>query len=181
MAKRGRKPYSQAKALAVANIRDTYSSLRRRIKNIEKKYGTAPFAVREYHRRGLDTLSTKGKSFEELNKMLEDVEYVSGLSSSYVSGVKNYERVIKPILDLKEIDEDIPSKIFELYGRLVEEKRVLELFKYQTLETIGDLVMGGYSDKEISDNITALYESLVGGKGVDVSSGFQYKGKVRRY
>lgn len=180
MAKRGRKPYSQAKSVAIASIRDIYKGLRRRIKNIEAKYGET-FATKEYYSRGLDKLSTKGLSQEQLGKLLRDVEYVSSLPSSYVSGVKNYLNVIQPILDLKDVSESLPSEIFEIYGRLVEEKRVLELFKYQVLETITDLVMGGYTKEEIADNITGLYETLISGKGVKVSNGFQYGGKVRRY
>ena len=179
MAKRGRKPYSQAKSIAVANIRDIYGGLKKRIANIEKKYGET-FATKQFHERGLDKLSTKGMSLEDLERTLRDVEYVSSLPSSYVSGVKNYQNIIQPILDLKDVSESLPRDIFEIYGRLVEEKRVLELFKYQVLETITDLVVGGYSKEEIAANITSLYENLVSGKGVDVSSGFEYNKTIRR-
>lgn len=179
MAKRGRKPYSQAKSLAIQNIRDIYRGLKRRITNIEEKYGET-FATKQFHERGLDNLSTKGLSLEELGKVLQDVEYVSSLPSSYVAGVKNYQNIIQPILDLKEVSDSLPRDIFEIYGRLVEEKRVLELFKYQVLETITDLVIGGYSKEEIAENIRGLYENLVSGKGVDVSNGFEYSRGVRR-
>lgn len=178
MAKRGRPKQSEARKALVDNINKVFDKLKDRIPRVEARFGKT-FGVEEFYNRGLDTRSVKGLSMEELSKLYRDVSYVEGLGTTRVSGVEHLMNVIQPILDLKDVSESLPRDIFEIYGRLVEEKRILENFKYQVLETIADLVIGGFSKKEIAENIRSLYETIVGGKGVDVSSGFQYSGKVR--
>ena len=133
----------------------------------------------EYYNRGLDKFSVKGvNDFNELNKLRREIEYVESLPSSKVAGVKNYERIIKPILDLEDVSESLPRDIFEIYGRMVDESAIYEMYKYQVLETITDLVVGGYTKKEIAENVRALYEHLTSKRGVDVENGFSFSRKV---
>lgn len=178
MARRGRPKYSEARKELTNNIQKMFNKLKDRIPRVEARYGKT-FGVSEFYNRGLDTRSVKGLSMEELSKLYRDVSYVEGLGTTSIAGVKHLENVIQPILDLKDVNENIPREIFEIYGRLVEENGMLEHFKYQVLETVADLVVGGFTKKEIADNIRSLYETIIGKKGVDVSSGFQYDGKVR--
>ena len=192
MAKRRGRPFSrsQAEAKAIKEIQTKYYKLRARINRIEEKYGALHYgdtnkgsAVEQFYDRGLQDFSVKGKGLDELNKMRLDIEYISGLKTSYIKGAENYMKYVNEWVDLYDSDRDAYNKIFTLYNRLVEENELTEKFKYQIIEEIYTMeeTMGHLTEKEkymrIKEIFNQLYESsqgdVLGGKGYEVG------GKVR--
>ena len=167
---------------AVKELRYSYEKLKRRIKAIEKRYGEIP-SVKEFYDRGLDKLSTRGKSLEDIEILQQDINYLSGLKTSYVSGASAFEEHIKPLLELFDTDKDAYNKIMYIYNRMVEEYSILDKFKYQVLDMIGDLTMTGRTTKEIADVVRDMYEQMYeqAMEGNENEYGWKYSfgGKVR--
>ena len=165
--RRGRPLDSEARTEAVRQFREAYNKLKARMKRIEKRFGTSP-ALEEYKSRGLGNASTKGKSIEDIAKMRDNVEYISGLKTSTVKGVEAYEQSIAPLLELYNSNRDVYDKIMYIYNRMVEENQILEKFKYEVLDMIADLSMREVSVKEIYEVAEQfyrdLYESSVSGE-----------------
>lgn len=183
MAKRGRPLQSQARTQAVKEIRALYNKLKRRIENIQERYGDLP-AVEIYHQKGLSSFSTKGKSLEQLNNLRLDVEYVSGLKTSYTKGASNYQKYVAEWLDLYEKDRGAYDQIMMLYNRLVEENELAEKFKYQVIEEIYTLLEteGNLSTEELSYRIRNKFKEMyLNTRIIDLLGGSSYEtgGKVR--
>lgn len=180
--KRGRPPQSQARAEAVKNLRDSLNKLRARIKRVEARYGKTP-SIEEYYKRQLDKLSTRNKSLEEIGKMQEEVDYISGLKTTYVEGAGAFEEHIQPLIELYEVDKDTYNKIYYIYNRMVEEYAILEKFKYQVLDLIGDMAMSERTSKEIYEVVRDFYDELYEGEMEDTTGTYGYRynygGKVR--
>lgn len=184
MARRGRKPYrTEAEIEAIKELRGLYTKLRRRILNIQKRYGDLP-AVETFYNKGLNEFSTKGKSLEQLANMRLDVEYVSGLKTSYTKGASNYQQYVAEWLDLYDKDRETYDRIMTLYNRLVEENELAEKFKYQVIEEIFTLVetRGDLSPQELSYMIRNKFDELYLNTRIeDLLGGSSYEtgGKVR--
>lgn len=196
MAKRGR-PFkrSQAEILAIKELKAKYYKLKNRIERISEKYGGSVLnqrtgrygempAVDLFYEKGLDKFSVKDKSLSELKILRADIEYVSGLKTSYVKGAQNYQNYVAEWIDLYDKDKDAYDKIMTLYNRLVEENELTEKFKYAVIEEIYTMyeTRGEISPAEayahIKDFFDSLYlnsriEDLIGGQGYEVG------GKVR--
>ena len=199
-AKKGRVSINtpERKAL-VSVIQKEYKRLKKKIEKIEAKYGSEIPSVEAYHRAKLDDFSVRGMDIDELKKAQEDIEYIGGSyvpanngAKSYyeggfktleASGTQKYIEYIEPWLSLDDGEggETRPyyEKIKRMYERLVEGNLILEKFKYQVLETITDLVMADYDEKEIYRIVDELHETLFqndmeGKRGVV----FEYGGKV---
>lgn len=182
MAKRGRKPLSEARAMAVKELRNVYAKLRARVNRVQAKYGETP-AIEEYYKRGLDKLSTKGLELEDINNLRIDIDYISSLKTTYMEGAEHYSKYVSEWVELYENDRGMYNRIMMLYNRLVEENELVEKFKYQVIEDIYTMVeKGGATNKEIyskvKDAFNDLYlntriEDLVGG------SSYETGGKVR--
>lgn len=157
--KRGRPLDSEARTEAVKEFREAYNKLKARMKRIEKRFGTSP-ALEEYYSRGLGSASTKGKSIEDIAKMRDNVEYISGLKTSTVKGVEAYEQSIAPLLELYDSNRNVYDKIMYIYNRMVEENQILEKFKYEVLDMIADLSMREVSTREIYEIIEQFYRDL---------------------
>lgn len=157
--KRGRPLDSEARTEAVREFREAYNKLKARMQRIEKRFGTSP-ALKEYYDRGLGKASTKGKTIEEIAKMKDNVEYISGLKTSTVKGVEAYEQSIAPLLDLYDSNRDVYDQIMYIYNRMVEENQILEKFKYEVLDMIADLSMREVSVKEIYEIAEQFYRDL---------------------
>lgn len=183
MAKRGRKPYSQAKFEATQEVRRLYNKLQRRIKNIQQRYGDLP-AVETFYNKGLQDFSTKGKTLEQLNNIRLDIEYVSSLKTSYAKGASNYQKYVSEWVDLYDKDREAYDKIMMLYNRLVEENELAEKFKYQVIEEIYTLIetRGELTPEELSYMIRQKFnEMYLNTRIEDLLGGSSYEtgGKVR--
>jgi hypothetical protein len=180
--RRGRPPLSEARAEAVRQLRDSLNKLRARVKRVEKRFGVTP-ALQEYYKRGLDKLSTKNKTLEELGKMQADIDYISGLKTTYVEGARAYDEHIAPLLEVYKVDKDTYDKIMYIYNRMVEEYGILEKFKYQVLDMVSDMAMVGATTKEIAEVVRDMYDQMYEGDMEGVSNeygyGFSFGGKVR--
>lgn len=179
--KRGRPLDSQARTVAVQELRSEYQNLKRRIQNIEKKYGRTIPAVEEYYKRGLDKLSTNKKSLEQIGELRKDVDYLSNLGTSKVRGAQSYIEHIEPLIELYKDPEtrETYDKITNMYNRMVEEMGILEKFKYQVLDMLADLFMADVDPTEIADTVRRAYDTLYENDGVGKYE-FQFGGQVRR-
>lgn len=179
--KRGRPLQSQARTVAVQDLRREYQNLKRRIQNIEKKYGKTVPAVEQYYEKGLDKLSTKGKSIEKLGELRKDIDYLSGLSTSTLKGAENFIQHIEPIISLYDdpFTRGVYDTIMTMYNRMVEEVGILEKFKYQILDMVSELVMEDVDKEKIADTVRQYYREIYENDGVG-NYEFQYGGKVRR-
>ena len=182
MAKRGRKPLSEARAMAVKELRDVYSKLRARVQRVERRFGKTP-AIQEYYNRGLNKLSTKGKTIEDIAKLRIDVEYIEGLKTTTVKGAKTYDENVAKWIDMYENDKGSYNRMMMLYNRMVEENELVEKYKYQVMEEIYNMVEDGKaSNLEISQKAMSLFNDLYMNTRIeDLIGGSKYEtgGKVR--
>lgn len=187
MAKRGR-PFkrSQAEIHAISEITKQYRKLKRRISNISKKYGedTIP-SVEHFYKKGLDRFSVKNKNLQELNKLRADIEYVSGLKTSYVKGAEKYTKYVAEWKNLFYSDRGLYNKIMTLYNRLVEENELAEKFKYKIIEEIYTMyeTRGEMSPDEQYLHIREFFEELYLNSSIEdliKGDGYEIGGKVRK-
>lgn len=179
----GKFKYSQARTVAVEDLRKEYQKLRNRIERIKDKYGDEIPAVKSYYEAGLDKFSTKGKDLDAIVKLREQVDYVSNLRTAKMtgSGIKDYITYVEPVIELYKSPEtrDVYDKITNMYNRMVEEMNILEKFKYQVLEMLTDLFMADVNPAEIADTVRRAYDTLYENDGVGKYE-FQFGGQVRR-
>lgn len=182
MAKRGRKPLSEARAMAVKELRNVYAKLRARVNRVQAKYGETP-AIEEYYNRGLDRLSTKGLEIEDINKLKIDVDYISSLKTTYMEGAEHYNKYVAEWVDLYENDRSTYNRIMMLYNRMVEENELVEKFKYQVMEDIYTMVeKEGATNKEVYTRVKEAFNELyMNTRMEDLLGGSSYEtgGKVR--
>lgn len=182
MAKRGRKPLSEARAVAVKELRNAYAKLRARVSRVQAKYGETP-AIEEYYNRGLDKLSTKNLEIEDINKLKIDVDYISSLKTTYMAGAERYDKYVAKWVDMYENDRSTYNRVMMLYNRMVEENELVEKFKYQVIEDIYTMVeKEGATNKEIYIKVReAFNEMYLNTRIEDLLGGSSYAtgGKVR--
>ena len=112
--------------------------------------------------------SVKGKNVTQLQTIYNRLKYINDLKTSTLKGAKKFQEKVEPLLnkvfkhDYYEKGEDdkkiYRNKVFELYGKFVDEKFLLEKFRYEILDYIEENIEK--SEEELRDELNDLYNEL---------------------
>ena len=143
----------------VKDIQRLRRNINRRLERISKptNYGASNRAVSSYS--NIEQPSTlRGKSVDELKSLRRQL---LNFDQKQFSKVKGYEQYKKFENTFEDLDEDEAQRVWELYGKNVEEKRFLQRYKYEVLQTISEGVRKGNADKTIRTKINKQYKELL--------------------
>lgn len=142
-----------------AENRKLIRNLKRRIHNLNKKYGATP-ATSKLISMGTP-LYTKGLTLQQLKDQKRDLIYISGLKTSYVKGMKSFtEHWEKIDTFFKEKGEYTKDKFWEIYNKFVEEHAIMHAYKYDITEIIYANMQDGKSEEQIYDNLNKLFNAI---------------------
>ena len=182
--------YSAVRMELAKKVQNTYTNLINRIKRIENKGWLTP-ARTALEEKGLDKISVKNLTSEQLGQMLNDLTEISQYPTSRLTGKKsrtaleNYNKYVARWINLFDNDKDTYDRVMKIYGRMVNENEWTEHVKYQVLEELMDRVgVSGMNDEALHNYIRMLVDNAYKTSeriNADIQGGRAYaiNGKVR--
>lgn len=153
-------------------IKKLVSNIKRRIKRVVKKYGQTP-GTRRALKNG--TLNAKVKKLNEtqLKEKLRELKYINSLKTTRVKESGYYTKTFKAIEDFLKDNPGYSDKFWEIYNKLVEEKRIQNYYKYDVMDIISQSLSYGTTDYE--DIAKAIDDALANESNEDEEGDDDYE------
>lgn len=151
------KPKSERSILAAEN-RKLIRKVTRRIGNLNKRFGVTP-ATKKLIEMNVP-MYTKGLTLQQLKNQRRDLLYFSGLKTSYVKGMKSFEKHWKKIENYFEAVPESKDKFWELYNKFVEEHVIMMNYKYDITEVIYAGMSEGKTEEQIVKELDTLFNAI---------------------
>lgn len=129
-------------------------NITRRLERVKKNYGISNSAVSSYEKLDVPK-SLRGVDLDELRKIRKEL---MSYNERKFSTVKGYKKFLEFEDAFEGLEADEKQRVWELYGKFVEEKRFLQNYKYEALQVIAENVYQDNSDLSIRRKINKLYE-----------------------
>ena len=134
-------------------IKRLVKNIKRRVSRVIKKYGSTPGTDRVAKSKSLN-YKVKGLNEKELRDKLRELKYIDSLKTTFMEGVKQYNQNFKGIKQFLDDNPDYKDKFWELYNKLIEEKRIQNYYKYDVMDIIAESISYGVDDYEaVADTI----------------------------
>lgn len=169
---------SEAEKIQVKkDIRNLKSKIRLRLKNIEKRFGKNAEPLSSF--KQLDLAKNIGKLNDA--QLLHQRRLLSQFNNKQFTRVRGYQHYKdwKKSYDIVDLTEKEESIMWELYNKYVEENKIAEHYKYETLQVISEELESGSTAYEIHERLNELYASEIGlDQNTDIPFSTRFK---RRY
>lgn len=150
------------------DIRRIEKNLKQRVAHIEAREDLPQFGAESFRKfeeklhRKLDGNLLSSLTEAELRTLHRDIRYINDLKSTSIKGAEMARDKYIPVKDkLDALSPEIRNKFWEIYGKLVDENRLLEQFKYDIMGADINLIYGGTQADEIVDTIRELYDTTL--------------------
>lgn len=164
------KKYTYGQKQLADEIHRLRRNVLRRVKRLEEKYGSTPATMKLRKSDFIgDMFSTRGKSFEEMQKLKRELERINYMRTSTVKGEKNRRKYAKKAYEkIEKLGKKVDDKIKTLYNEYIENHLIYEEYKYAILEIIEEMIDDNKSDDDILKELDEHIDSLLADHGVDV-------------
>ena len=150
------------------DIRRIEKNLKQRVAHIEAHEDLPQFGAESFRKfedrlhRKLDGRPLSSLTEEELRTLHRDIRYINDLKSTSIRGAEIARDKYIPVKEkLDVLSPEIKSKFWEIYGKLVDENRLLEQFKYDIMGADISMIYGGTQADEIVETIRELYDTTL--------------------
>ena len=142
----------ELKQIAKENQR-LLKNIKRRVKTLESKYGET-IATKKF--ASLKNKTTRNLSAKELREQRRDLLYINNLKTSTVRGFKSFKKNFESIAE-RMTNKDFKDLFWDIYGKMVEENKLLEKYKYELFDSIEELINDGINEDKIIEKLHDLY------------------------
>lgn len=161
------------------DIRNLKAKIRVRLKNIEKRFGSNAEPLSSYKK--LDLASIKGANDAQLFHQRRVLEQFNKKQFTRVRGYKHYKEWYAEV-NPKGLysDSETEKRMWELYNKYVEENKIAEKYKYETLQIISEEIEDGSTEEEIHNRLNELYSYELGiNKEAEIPFATKFKRRKR--
>ena len=147
------------------HIKNSYEDLKKDIDKVKEAkrdwvfdipfpdYAIKNFEEIEKNYENLDSLSKT-----QLRNLFRDIEYTSKLDSAHEEKIIDVANKLAFKLDLEYLSDKSKEKFWSLYNKLVTKGKLMEGFKYESLEEIKDLMFQGVDIEDIFASFAVTHD-----------------------